>query len=463
MMTGFLKYNDLDYSFILNEDNNELQLIPIPKSTAPSSNVTFISNHLSQMNSPYLIGILNEKRKRIVFITNQGSYISQVNNVLYIKLFAFLLLSSNESDAIDKITFCSPEIDRIFNVNRALDLNLGDIFDFNQTGTINISTKDFDSTTSNQQIFIVDNKVVKISFQIERFISTHIGDPPLSLKSCLCFEFEATTDYMFLINLSIYARKFIRFLCFRINIYFSKVVLYTPVAENKHLEIGEICFFEDNHEPEQPPLETNRCIKYEYIMNSEGKILTAISDNSLYLRHLPKSYEDGKHIDVTSFIMITAAFEWEFNRNYPNGINKSESTKKVEETVSNAIKKLISESTGKEKEKYKFLLKLVKSDLLQSKIIQVGKDYSEILDGFGTHLYNMNQVEFKYSEIGKRVSDQRNHYAHGDIDKDFIEDSLLDVIFLEYLIYAIQLKSFGLSDENIRKAINDLFNLNYAL
>jgi hypothetical protein len=41
------------------------------------------------------------------------------------------------------------------------------------------------------------------------------------------------------------------------------------------------------------------------------------------------------------------------------------------------------------------------------------------------------------------------------IDKDFIDDSLLDVIFLEYLIYAIQLKSFGLSDESIRKAIDE--------
>lgn len=56
-----------------------------------------------------------------------------------------------------------------------------------------------------------------------------------------------------------------------------------------------------------------------------------------------------------------------------------------------------------------------------------------------------------------------NHYAHGDIDKAFIDESLLDVIFLEYLVYAIQLKSFGVSDENNRKAINDLFHLNYAL
>ena len=198
-------------------------------------------------------------------------------------------------------------------------------------------------------------------------------------------------------------------------------------------------------------------------MGNEGKILSDIVLNSLYLRHLPKSYEDGKHIDVASFIMITAAFEWEFHRNYPDGIVKSESTKKAEAIVSKEIDKLLQNSTGKQKDKYKFLLRLVKSDSMQSEIIQIGKDYSEIIETFGKHLYNLNQVEFNYKEIGKRVSDQRNHFAHGDLDKDFIDDALLDVIFLEYIVYALQLKTFGLSDENIRKAINDVFHLNFAL
>lgn len=100
---------------------------------------------------------------------------------------------------------------------------------------------------------------------------------------------------------------------------------------------------------------------------------------------------------------------------------------------------------------------------MQSKIIQICKDYSEIIEVFGKHLYSLNQMEFDYKKIGKRVSYQHNHFAHGDLDKDFINESLLDVIFLEYIVYALQLKTTGLSNDNIRKSINDVFHLNFAL
>ena len=68
-----------------------------------------------------------------------------------------------------------------------------------------------------------------------------------------------------------------------------------------------------------------------------------------------------------------------------------------------------------------------------------------------------------YKEMGKRLSDQRNHFAHGDIDKEFIGLSLLDLVYLEYIIYIMQLKFYGVDDNNIKKAINDLFGCNIAL
>lgn len=97
---------------------------------------------------------------------------------------------------------------------------------------------------------------------------------------------------------------------------------------------------------------------------------------------------------------------------------------------------------------------------MQSEIIQVGKDYFEIIDIFGQRLYSLNNETLNYSEMGERVAKQRNHFAHGDLDKKFINTSLSDIIFLEYIIYAMQLKMFGISDENIIKAIADLFHIN---
>lgn len=464
MFTGYLKYNNINHSFVFDEKNNELQLIPVEAEKTISS-VTIITNDLPKMNDPYFIVTINENHQKIVFITIQGAPVKGVNNILYIRLYAYFLYNSINTEPIDKISFCSPEIDHIFSVNRAFSFAFKDAKDFDGNGTVTIETNDFDSTTSQTQSFTVAGKNVNVSFQIIRTISTKIETPPLSLNSCLCFEFEATEDYSFLVDLCHYARNFIRYLCFRQNIYFTSVNIYKPVEETKHLNIGEVCFFDGENKPEIESISKSICIKYEHITGHEGKILSDISSKSLYLRHLPKTYEDGKHIDVSSFIMITAAFEWEFRRNYPDGITKSESTIKAEEAVSEAINDLIGKSTEKKEiDKYKFLLRLVKLDSMQPKIIQFGKDYSNIINVFGKHLYKrLNQVEFDYKDIGKRVSDQRNHFAHGDLDKDFINDSLLDVIFLEYIVYTLQLKSFGLTDDNIRKALKDVFNQNLVL
>ena len=161
--------------------------------------------------------------------------------------------------------------------------------------------------------------------------------------------------------------------------------------------------------------------------------------------------------------MITAAFEWEFHRLYPDGVKKTAETIEAEQAVSDRIQEHIDETSGKQKKIYRFLKKLVKSDSLQSEIIQMGKDFSGIIGAFGDRLYQLNEQELKYAEMGQRLADQRNHFAHGDLDKDFIGLSLLDLIYLEYVVYAMQLKHYGVQDVEIQKSINELFHLSFAL
>jgi len=91
------------------------------------------------------------------------------------------------------------------------------------------------------------------------------------------------------------------------------------------------------------------------------------------------------------------------------------------------------------------------------------KVIDDIIGVFGKHLYHMNNQELKYSEMGQRLSSQRNNYAHGNLDKEFIGLSLLDLMYMEYVLYAMQLHYYGIDTTNIRHAINDLFHLNYAI
>ena len=93
----------------------------------------------------------------------------------------------------------------------------------------------------------------------------------------------------------------------------------------------------------------------------------------------------------------------------------------------------------------------------------MGRSMGSVLEPFGKQLYEFNQEQLSYADMGKRLADQRNHFAHGDLDQDFIGLSLLDLIFLERIIYAMQLKGFGLEDKQIQSAINDLFQCRFAM
>ena len=142
---------------------------------------------------------------------------------------------------------------------------------------------------------------------------------------------------------------------------------------------------------------------------------------------------------------------------------KNESTLRIESQVENALNELIASSSRDLKRKYKYLLKVSKSNSLQNEVIKMGEDFHDIIGIFGDRLYKMNGEQLHYNEMGERIANQRNNFAHGNLDKDFIGSALLDVIYMEYVVYAMQLKKYGVSDLNIRKSINDLFNLRIAI
>jgi hypothetical protein len=246
-------------------------------------------------------------------------------------------------------------------------------------------------------------------------------------------------------------------------VFIPQAELAAPFEGGKHEPFATMFFLGQDGETESETLKKGRYIKQVHISGHEGEILSDIADDNIYLRHLPETYRSGRHINAARFVMITAAFEWEFRRLYPNGVEKSAETIEAEQVVSDRIQEHIDETSGKQKKIYRFLKKLVKSDSLQSEIIQMGKDFSGIIGTFGERLYQLNKQELKYAEMGQRLAGQRNSFAHGDLDKDFIGLSLLDLIYLEQVVYAMQLKHYGVQDVEIQKSINELFHLGFAI
>ena len=213
-------------------------------------------------------------------------------------------------------------------------------------------------------------------------------------------------------------------------------------------------------EAEENEINKIHAIEYQHIAGHEHMLFQVVSDGSLYLRHLPETTRMGRTITAATFVMITAAFEWEFRKLYPDGITKKDKVIKAEQNIVELLNQLIEEKKGEERKILKFFKKLVGGDNLSGEIIYVGKELGDVIDPFGKYLYMINSEELKYREMGERIAQQRNNFAHGNLDKEFIGLSLLDIMFLQKIVYAMQLRRIGLDDIQIRGAINMLFHMN---
>lgn len=463
--TGKVSYRDIDFTFVF--INNELRLIPPAdkegiiawqwKMKSIDKGVYTFADPIP-VDEKFIVADCNETNMRIVFLPELASNLRFNNNVVIIDVSAYIVCKSNK-DLFNRVAFSCPEINYIHPTNQAFTIALSHE-EWSKNGVVWLNTNDVELSTTEMQKFTVDDKEIRVHFGVSRIVSTKISNPPLSLKSIMYFDFDATDDFEFVLRLWQIARDFVRFLCYRNNIYFTEIKLCTPKVDGKHESFANMYIIDDIGEIEEKPLQEERLIKQLHIAGKEGEILTDIASDSIYLRHIPDSYQSGHHINAARFVMITAAFEWEFNRLYPDGIKKSEKTIIAENEVSEEIQNLIDNTTGKKKNILKFLHRLVRSDSIQKEIIQIGKDFTTILEVFGNYLYRINNEELKYSEMGQRLSEQRNHFAHGDLDKDFIGLSLLDLMFMENVIYAMQLKCYDVDDKAIQRAIKDLFRYN---
>lgn len=467
--TGTLRYQGEDYHFALS--GAKLRLIPTSEEKRAAlqklglreiKKGIYTLGNQPRMEEDVLIGSCYENGKPIIFLPQKNAYISIQNLVLLVDLKAYIICTGNQN-SFSRISFTGPEINCIHPTNQAIECSF-DAETFVNSGTFSVAAKDFERTTTQRQSFVVDGKTVSVYFGVSRTMSTKIWEPPMTLSSNMMFEFEATDDYQFVLRLWYIAKQFIQLLCYRKNIQFDQVKLAAPYKEGKYQNFAEVFVLDKGEETEIQTLKNGRYIRQTCISGHEGQILSDIANNKVYLRHLPESFRQGQSIDAARFVMITAAFEWEFNRLFPDGISKSEERVAAELEVSQKLRELIDANSGKTKKIYKSLLYSINhSSSLSNKIEEMGRSMGSVLEPFGKQLYEFNQEQLSYPDMGKRLADQRNHFAHGDLDQDFIGLSLLDLIFLERIIYAMQLKGFGLEDKQIQSAINDLFQCRFAM
>ena len=123
---------------------------------------------------------------------------------------------------INRITFKSQEINCIYPINQAYQ------FIYEKMGKVSLITKEFNTTLTKEQEFVVNKIKVKSHFYITTNTCNTLIDSPLSINSALIFDFEKTNDYKFILRLFYIAKQFIQFLCYRRDVYLPNVDLYAP-------------------------------------------------------------------------------------------------------------------------------------------------------------------------------------------------------------------------------------------
>lgn len=450
MLYGIIEYEDEKYIYRLEDNMLYMEIIEyLGKGYIPFD----WSSEMPNFEVDYLKGINAENGNKVLF--KIYPQIAGFKNMqIRVRIQYYIELRGDEE--ISKISFKGGEINSIYDISKAIES-----YEFAEEGMVSCKTKSFEETTSPTEYFNVKGKSIGVFFAIYRGI-TFQSCYPLNLYSSVNLLIDNNKDYDFLIHLCYVVKDFLRFLCYRSNILFEDIVLYSQKSRGVYKEVGKIVF-RDEREIEEEKIIKERNIVYEAIKGKIGNIMQNIEEEQLYLRHIPASHKDFLRIDYSKFIMITAAVEWMFKNIYPDGLRHSEKTLKAQETVRMDLEDRINNSTGDVKKQYVFLKKLIGADSLSQKIVQIGNDYDLVLGMIGRYLYGINNrsEEFDYSKIGARIQNQRNNFAHGNLDEEFDDNAVLDLMFLERAIYVLQLSAYDLSDDIILEQVKRLFGMKF--
>ena len=141
--TGVLEYKGINFSFVF--DKQELRLIP-PKDKKKKIEHEWFMHKIGegvyaggdhpQMEQPFLVGTCNEDGNKMIFITQEGTYIGRYNFVLRIEVIAFLVLRYREC-SINKMCFLSPEINCIHSIGQSFCFEYDE--DFIEKGIVQLS------------------------------------------------------------------------------------------------------------------------------------------------------------------------------------------------------------------------------------------------------------------------------------------------------------------------------------
>ena len=164
---------------------------------------------------------------------------------------------------------------------------------------------------------VMENKV-EAEMAIKAFVNRDASQA-LRLESVLYCLFETTYDMEFILGIYLTIKKLFYFLCYRQSIQINSIDLFRQDDKGRYLSAGELFILFGNEEIEDKKI-IDKTIQYRLVQNHFEDLIKLITDEKIYLEHIPIDYEASKHISNAVLLWI----QLHLNGHLNNAMTKSQ-------------------------------------------------------------------------------------------------------------------------------------------
>lgn len=457
--SGYIEYREKEHIFIF--QNYELQLIPISYNNLIECKTQHGFKSLSKLSKN---GWINDIiLKGVCFDDKQVIFCIQDNPVFKDGVFSYKVkwlyindLTYDDNYRIKGINFTSQEINCIYDLEKYISddftLENGCFKDYR----LNIKTLKPEKLGN----FKFSNYGVDIYGDMS-WRKKYSPSNNFEIWSKLTLEFSRElTDLNKLYKMVLLQLNVINFLTYRLNNSFDMIETYIYDERKRKITSGRF-FINYQCELETEYKNVQCLIKNDNIPNL-GSLYKMIMDDKIYMTHICHNYSERKKYSPSRMLGIMIAFErlfaWQYGKESIRSKEYIELLEKIklylekgQEDICNGLSK---------KSNFKKILKRLNEVQVDygSCIRHVIKDIS-VCQKYIKNLYDMKNMNETINQISERVNKFRNDMAHGNMDIEISIEHTKDLKLIEIMVYIMILKYIGVTEEEIIKKLNWLFNI----
>ncbi len=249
-------------------------------------------------------------------------------------------------------------------------------------------------------------------------------DTPLTIQSVLYFSFNQTEDFKIITKLVKIGKAFVQYLCYRQNVNIRSVTVHTETEKGRNFSSGifDASWLNEIHTEDTKNTLFRFLIPIELIENGVESILQGLSDNTIYMWHIPESSIDARRMTASRILLLSSAFEWEYKQIYLRNVPVKEQQTELRLKLENAL-----------------------------------RDHNTCINELANELFIQNKKTYDIPKVAMRIKKVRNEIIHGDSKITFDSETILCFAIIPYLLYAMRFRYAGFDDPEIKKIVHQLF------